>query len=165
MLNLACFCGSSCSGIITMTWDRSLTLDPFQSWLSSYSFKAIKPTVSYLMHDTGLWITHMMNTLLKNPWYTIACLLPSDWCFFASKRPFSIILLMSTFRLWYMCLFAVKSLMNKNDLYSYLFILIFRNIMLSLKYESTWFEESVYLSIIIKLHCIMFVLHYKKLSI
>lgn len=54
MLNLACFCGSSCSGIIKMTWDKSLTLDPFHSWLSSYSFKAIKSTVSYLMHDTGL---------------------------------------------------------------------------------------------------------------
>ncbi len=160
MLNLACFCGSSCSEIIKMTWDRSLTLDPFQSWLSSYRFKAIKHTVSYLMHDTGLWITHMMNTLLKNPWYTIYCM-PSVFrlMFFASKRPFSIILQMSTFRLWYMCLFAVKSLMKKNDLYSYLFILTFRNIMLSLKYESTWFEESVYLSIIIKLHCIMFVLH------
>lgn len=72
MQNLACFCVSNCSGIIKVTWYKSLnllTLDPFHDiWISNFGLKItnmIKTLLKKLVHN----LLHVFWTLIDGSYY------------------------------------------------------------------------------------------------
>lgn len=71
--------------------------------------KPIKPTVSYPIHILAKPYNYKHDPMMQTPQY-----FPS---IFTSKRPFTTLLKTLSFRLWYMCLLAMKSFQTVMNLW------------------------------------------------